>query len=148
MDERLKNKIEKSADQKDPGYYLKNVEKLISPFIVGAKTEDPYEIADSIAYVLDGKDDEILFVLRESYILTSAYVHAIKEVRTRIKDRTISKNAPWFKKLEEKMLRFELYAANISQKELEQANEDSKKKIRDVFKEIGIDLDKNSPDKK
>lgn len=92
-------------------FYIKNWEKLITPFINIDNAVDKVDFSVKIAGFLDASNDRILQVIRLSDKNAAVFSEMIKEIRKMLNEKKISKDAPWFETLEKKMIILELFDA-------------------------------------
>lgn len=148
MDERIKKgNIEKDTGPKESSYYRNNIEKLIQPFVADKKN---FSLVCDIATVMDWSDEDILNRLRSSDQSAFIFSKIIKDVGKALKAKIISTNAPWFKTLENKMLKFEIFTASM---DLKKGEEDMKKMLQKMSEDFirrktGYDPNKGGPEKK
>ncbi|MBI3306098.1 hypothetical protein HYZ82_03180 [Candidatus Nomurabacteria bacterium] len=130
-----------SGNPLESSHYWDNVKNLVSPFITADDEIDRGFAAENIARILDRGENSMLNMLRLNNESSFAFSRLIKDVRGLLKAKRISKDAPWLKALENKMVTLELYAASTDHEmDIEQGRENRKKEIDKVIKEVEKDL--------
>ena len=139
MDERFDKGKKRDTNQEEKAlfYYLENIDKLIVPFVSLDEAGDNLNLSSNIVNVLGWDDDTMLAELRLNNENAFIFSGMIKEVNKALKTGRISNKAPWFKKLEEKMLRFALYTASTSQEmNIKQGEKDLEKHADEILQKI------------
>lgn len=153
MEERFKPGKIKSDKQETSISYKDSIKELIEPFVTEIDDESVWGTdMFAIAKILDDSEDDILEMLRSNNANSFACSTIIKVVSEMIKLNKISKNAPWFETLKNKMLSLELFIASTDH---EMNIEQGEKDIDDLLKRAGEDFrkkrsdpDQDGPDKK
>ena len=115
-------------------YFRINIKKLIDPFLTVTDTNNPDHIGIEVAIILDCNENYMLSQLRKNNMSALIYSRLIKKVKKALKEKKISKDAPWFKELTEKMITLELFIASTDKEmDLKKGKED----IRDLLDHAG-----------
>ncbi len=138
------------GDAKESFHYRKSIRKLIQPFVTTAKVE----LLGIIAGILDFNDDDInLEMLRKSNLSFVIFSDNIKAVRKALREKEISKDAPWFKTLEKRMIMLEIFIADADHEmDIEKGRKDLENMGNDIVKSVkkamGSNQSKSGSDKK
>ena len=127
----------RSSEQSN--HFRTHLATLVDPFLTVTDTNNSDHVGIEIATILDCNEEYMLKKLRENNISTLSYSTMIEKVKKALRERKISKDAPWFKQLEDKMIGLELFRASIG-KEMDLKK--GKKDLRDLLDHAGEGLKK------
>jgi hypothetical protein len=99
--------------------YYDNRRELVTPYITGNEVGadsalERTELIDTIALLLDCDDDYVIELLGQSDQMAFGMVRDIRLADAAVKQGFIKQETPWLGELQDKMLRFTVYAANAA----------------------------------
>lgn len=111
----MKNNVEKGNDQnpKESFNYRNNTRNLIDPFILTDDLNEKINLGNRIANILDRSNDDLLGWLKSTDENAYLFYELIKKIRKMLREEIISKDAPWLRMLEDKIITLELLLPNI-----------------------------------
>ncbi|KKQ21492.1 MAG: hypothetical protein US45_C0007G0007 [Candidatus Nomurabacteria bacterium GW2011_GWA1_37_20] len=108
--------VKKKARQKlevSVYYDVNNIKELVYPFITEKDPEMEEVLALNISMVLNHTDESMIRDLETGFFMKDSALSGISNIEEAIKAGKISSEAPWWKELEDKLLKFKIFVADL-----------------------------------